>query len=193
MDEDNVEVTREDITQMMCDFIRRMQDNEVQEVLSEALLLDLVLERENAALVLGVTDNQLRNAGECMRKAYRAFQTGDRATANEMARIALANIVGDAEQAGAETSGMHVKRTISLVAAPDGNYWIRILDEQVAHVQTRETAAPTLGPFRRNQLFHQLLVLGVKDQQADALVEEAETRQSAELRGVSAGEDVPRS
>jgi len=180
---ETVGVSRTDFSGMIREFIRRIRSDDSQEVLSYAILLDLTLEADNAAEVLGLDEAGVRKAGESIRASYRAYQRGNPSEAAEIAGAILSSILGQEEEGIAELA-QAPSTTLSLVRAPDGNYWIRILDEQVASSKMRETGARTVGPLRRNQVCHQLILLGLKDRQADAFIEKVDINGTAEIRGV---------
>lgn len=181
MDE-TVCISRDDFAAIVREFIERVRDDDSQQVLSQAILLDLTLEAGNAAEVLGLSAAGLQAAGEGIRASWRAYQRGDRSLAVDLANGVLSAVTGR-KNAPAE-SAPPASTTLSLVRAPDGNYWIRILDEQMFPAVARETAARTLGPLRRNQVCHQLMLLGLKERQADAFIERVDIERTAEIRGI---------
>jgi hypothetical protein len=180
---DTVGVSREDFAVLVREFIRRIRNDDSQQVLAHAILLDLTLEADNAADVLRLDPVGLRTAGEGVRASYRAYQRGDAAQAAELAAAVLSTVLG-LQDALADAAGPPTT-TISLMRAPDGNYWIRILNEQQFPAAARETAARIVGPLRRNQVCHQLILLGLKDRQADAFVEQVDIGGTAAIHGVA--------
>lgn len=174
--------SRGDFAALLREFIRRVHDDDGQQVLTQAILLDLAFEADNAAQVLGVDEAAIRTAGEGIRASWRAFQRGQRSEAAGLAEGVLSAVLGP-EGAAAVAQGA-ATTTLSLVRAPDGNYWIRILDEQMFPVSAREAAARTVGPLRRHQVCHQLMLLGLKDRQADAFIEKVDVERTAEIHGI---------
>ena len=180
---ETIDVSRNDFSGMVREFIRRIQDENAQEVLSSAILLDLTLDADNAADVLGLSEAGIRGAGEGIRAAYRAYQRGDRAQAAEIAGAVLAVVLGSSAHPD-EPLALPPSTTLSLVRAPDGNYWIRVLNDGVEPVAKREAGARTVGPLRRNQVCHALILLGMKDRQADALIEKVDIAGTVQIGGV---------
>jgi hypothetical protein len=184
MDE-TVGVSRDDFANLIREFMRRIRSEDGQEVLSQAILLDLTLEAKNAAEVLRISEAAVRKAGEGIRASYRAYQRGDPSEAADIAYSILSTVLG--RETRLDDVLAAPTTTLSLVRAPDGNYWIRILDEQLRPTSARETAARTVGPLRRNQVCHQLILLGVSDRDADAFIERVDISGTAEIRGVGDG------
>ena len=180
---ETVDVSRSDFSGMVREFIRRIQDENAQEVLSSAILLDLTLDADNAAEVLGLSDAGIRTAGEGIRAAYRAYQRGDRARATDIAGGVLSAVLATADTID-EPLPLPPSTTLSLVRAPDGNYWIRVLNDRVEPAARREAAARTVGPLRRNQVCHALILLGMKDREADTLIEKVDILGTVEIGGI---------
>lgn len=180
--EEDVGFSRDQFIDLVREFVRRIESDDRQEALSQAILLDLTLEADNAASVLGLSAAGVRTAGEDIRASFRAYQHGDRSRAAELAGRLL-SAIGGQEGAGSERVGAR-SSTLSLVRAPDGNYWIRILDEQLLPLAARETSARTVGPLKRSRVFHELMLLGLTDRHADAFIENVDVSGTAEIRGV---------
>jgi len=176
-------ISRSDFAALVREFIQRLQDNDSQQVLAHAILLDLTLEADNAGRVLGLDESGLRAVGEGIRASYRAYRLGNQSEAIDFAAGVLPSLLGD-KDAVAEAAPC-ATTTLSLLRAPDGNYWIRVLDEQLSPRATQESAARTLGPLRRNKVFHQLMLLGLNDRQADAFLERADIEKTAEIHGIT--------
>jgi hypothetical protein len=78
---------------------------------------------------------------------------------------------------------------VTLIAAPNGWYWIRVTDEEA-----RTEARTLLGPIYRDQLLQKLHRVGLNDDQAATLVEAAQQTRKATMRGIlpKALSDEPR-
>ncbi|MGC9951739.1 MAG: hypothetical protein ABSF64_35770 [Bryobacteraceae bacterium] len=70
--------------------------------------------------------------------------------------------------------------TVQLACRPDGNYWISILEDESGKV-----VCPDIGPFKREQVFHNLLLVGLDDVQAEFLTEMAHLNGNARIKGVT--------
>jgi len=55
--------------------------------------------------------------------------------------------------------------TIRLTRAPDGKYWIRVLDDNL-----RETVRQLRGPFHNGQILEKLLSVGLNEDAAKNLI-----------------------
>src|SRR5947209_2998326 len=171
MDE-NGRVSRTDFAAIVRAFIQHLRNDDRQQVLSDAILLDLTLEADKAGEVLGLNPAGVQSAGEGIRASYRAYERGDQSEAVDLANGVLSAVLGN--ESTVVGAAVPATTTLSLLRAPDGNYWIRILDERMFPAATRQTAARTIGPLRRNQVFHQLTLLGVSDWHADSFLEKVD-------------------
>lgn len=70
--------------------------------------------------------------------------------------------------------------TVQLACHANGNYWISILDDYSPQV-----ICPDIGPFTRDKIFHNLLLVGLDDAQAEFLTEMADLNHVAEIAGVA--------
>jgi hypothetical protein len=75
--------------------------------------------------------------------------------------------------------------TVILSALADGTYWIRVVDEK-----TGERAKPQFGPYARSEVFHELVLIGMKDDRADELIAAADANHTAEAHGITPKETV---
>jgi hypothetical protein len=70
--------------------------------------------------------------------------------------------------------------TVQLALVPDGKYWISILEDE-----SGELVCPTFGPFTREQVFHNPLLVGLDDVQAEFLTEMADLNRKARIKGIT--------
>ena len=78
--------------------------------------------------------------------------------------------------------GVMAKKTskVILTRIPDGTYFISVLDEE-----TGARLEPPYGPFPRNEVFNQLVTLGVPgDDARERLIDEADLKRSAQVGGI---------
>ena len=69
--------------------------------------------------------------------------------------------------------------TVQLACAADGQYWISILEDE-----SGEVICPDIGPFKREGVFHNLLLVGLVDVQAEFLTEMADLNGKARIKGI---------
>lgn len=69
--------------------------------------------------------------------------------------------------------------TVHLACHADGNYWISILEDR-----SHRVICPDIGPFTRAKVFHNLLLVGLDDVQAEFLTEMADLNHQAQIEGV---------
>jgi len=70
--------------------------------------------------------------------------------------------------------------TVQLACVPGGHYWISILEDE-----TGKVVCPDIGPFKQEQVFHNLLLVGLDDVQAEFLTEMAGLNGKARLKGIT--------
>ena len=69
---------------------------------------------------------------------------------------------------------------MQLARALDGQYWIAILEDHSSKV-----ICPDIGPFTRAKVFHNLLLVGLDDVQAEFLTEMADLNGKARINGIT--------
>lgn len=70
--------------------------------------------------------------------------------------------------------------TVQLARVSDGNFWISIQEDESGRL-----VCPAFGPFKQAQVFHNLLLVGLDDVQAEFLTEMAGLNGKARIKGIS--------
>jgi hypothetical protein len=70
--------------------------------------------------------------------------------------------------------------TIRLTSTPDGNYWVRVHDYDL-----RETVRQLRGPYHSEQIFQNLLSIGLNEGEAKSLIFDTQQARSATIHGVT--------